>query len=147
MILDSLKGPLMRSVLFAILALSVSTPAFAASEAQQDVQKMADKLNNPATQTAMSGALAAMLSALLDLRVDGIAKAIEPMNGGKAIKLPGKTMREIATRDDPNFERKMQTNTKAMVGSMGALASALATIVPQLEQAARKMEGALPDTQ
>ncbi len=144
---DSLKGPHMRSVLFAILALSVSTPALAASEAQKDMQDMADKLNNPATQTAMSGALGAMLAALLDLRVDGIAKAIEPMNGGKKIKLRGNTVREIATRDDPNFERKMQGNAKAMVGSMGALASALATIVPQLEQAARKMEGALPDTQ
>jgi hypothetical protein len=138
----------MRSVLLASLALSLASPAAAAPPVvDRDVQDMANTLNNPATQDAMAGALGAMMAAVLDMRVDGMAKALEPMNGSKAIVLPGKTMRELATRDDPNFERKLKTNTRAMMGSMGALATAFATMLPQFEAAARKMEDALPNSQ
>ena len=75
----------MRSALLVTLALSFATPAFAAapqSEMQHDMQGMADNLNNPATQKAMSGALGGMISALLGMRIDGLMKAMEPLNGG-----------------------------------------------------------------
>jgi hypothetical protein len=142
----------MRSALIAALAFAISTPALAApsvnepSRAQREVQDMADKMNNPRTQTAMASSLGAILGALLDVRVDGIAKALEPMNGGKKIKMHGKTLRDMAEREDPNFESKMQNGTRSAVGSMGALASALAVMMPQLEEAARKMGDAIPDT-
>ena len=81
----------MRKALLVFLALSVATPAFAAeSEAQRDAQQMADKLNDPATQKAMSGAVQAVVGALLDMRVDGVAKALEPLNHGKPIKMKGR---------------------------------------------------------
>jgi hypothetical protein len=134
----------MRTALLAILALSVATPAFAAdSEAQRDAQQMADTLNNPTTQKAMSGAMEAMIGALLDMRVDGIAKAIEPMNGGKSIKMKGRTLREMAERKDRNFDKKLHNGTQAAVGGMGALAQALATMMPQLEEAMGKMGDAM----
>ncbi len=134
----------MRKALIAILALSVATPAFAAdSEAQRDAQQMADKLNNPDTQRALSGAMGAMIGALLDMRVDGIAKALEPMNGGKSLKMKGRTLREMAERKDRHFEEKLQGGTRAAVGGMGALAQAMATMMPQLEEAMGKMGDAM----
>jgi hypothetical protein len=134
----------MRTALLAILALSVATPAVAAdSEAQRDVQQMADTLNDPTTQRAMSGAMEAMIGALLDMRVDGIAKALEPMNGGKSIKMKGRTLREMAERKDRNFDQKLHGGTQAAVGGMGAMAQALATMLPQLEQAMDKMGDAM----
>lgn len=137
----------MRSILFvAVAALAVSTPAVAAerqSEMSRDAQQMAEKLNDPAMQSAMAGGLTAMLSAFLDMRVDGIAKALEPMNGGKKLKMKGRTIREMAERDDPRFEEKMQGSTKAAVGGMGALATAMATMLPQLEEAMGKMGDAM----
>lgn len=142
----------MRSALIAAVALAISTPALAAplvnepSRAQRSVQEMADKMNDPRTQTAMASSLGAILSALLDVRVDGIAKALEPLNGGKKIKMHGKTLRDMAERDDPKFESKMQNGTREVVGSMGALATALAVMMPQLEEAARKMGDAIPAT-
>jgi hypothetical protein len=135
----------MRSALLAMLALSVATPAVAASEAQRDMEVMAETLKNPRTQDAMAGAMGAMLGAILDMRVDGIAKALEPLNGGKKLKMKGKTIREMAERKDPDFEDKMEDRTRAAVGGMGALASAMAIMLPQLEDAARKMGDALPD--
>ncbi|MEQ1549029.1 MAG: hypothetical protein ABL918_10350 [Chakrabartia sp.] len=140
----------MRSALLAIVALSVSAPAFAAdtpSRATIEAQDMAAKLNSPIMQRTMTGALDAMLAALLDVRVDGIAKALEPINGGKKIDMHGRTVREIAERDDPNFEGKMHRSTKAAVGGMGALAAGLAAAMPELEAAMAKMGDAMKTAQ
>ena len=145
----------MRSALFTAIALIVATPTVAAaqtessteapSEAQKDVQGMADKLNDPSTQAVLAGTLGAAMAAVLDIRVDKMAKALEPLNGGKKLKMKGNTLREIATRDDPRFERKMEEGTKTAVRSAGSLAQALAVVLPELQKAAKKMGDALPN--
>ncbi len=147
----------MRSALFTAIALVVATSTVAAaqstspvetsSEAQQDVQGMADTLNDPSTQAAVAGALGAAMAAVLDIRVDKMAKALEPLNGGKKIKMKGNTLREMAERQDPKFERKMEEGTKTAVRSAGSLAQALAVMIPELQKAAKKMGDALPNLQ
>lgn len=141
----------MRSVLFTAFALVVATPTLATaqstSEAQQDVQGMADTLNDPSTQAAMAGALGAVMAAVLDIRVDKVAKALEPLNGGKKLKMKGNTLREIAERQDPKFERKMEEGAKTAVRSAGSLAQALAVMLPEIQKAAKKMGDALPNLQ
>ena len=145
----------MRSALFTAIALVVVTPTVAAaqttppvetsSEAQQDVQGMADTLNDPSTQAVVAGALGAAMAAVLDIRVDKMAKALEPLNGGKKLKMKGNTLREMAERQDPKFERKMEEGTKTSVRSAGSLAQALAVMIPELQKAAKKMGDALPN--
>ena len=137
----------MRKAVVAVLALSFAAPVVAApSKAQSDMEAMAAKLQRPETQDAMSGALMAMLGAFMDMRVDGIAKALEPMNGGKPIKMKGRTIREMAERSDPHFEQKLEGGSRAMVASAGAMAGALAAAMPELERALEKVEDALPAT-
>jgi len=147
----------MRSALFTAIALVGATPTVAAaqttspvetsSEAQQDVQGMADTLNDPSTQAAVAGALGAAMAAVLDIRVDKMAKALEPLNGGKKLKMKGNTLREMAERQDPKFERKLEEGTKTAVRSAGSLAQALAVMIPELQKAAKKMGDALPNLQ
>jgi hypothetical protein len=135
-----------KSIVILAAALAVSTPALAAdapSETAQDAQELAQKLNDPAMQAALSSGLAGMLGAFLDMRVDGIAKALEPLNGGKKLKMKGNTIREMAERKDPRFEQKMQASTRTAVGGMGALATAMATMLPELEKAMEKMGDAM----
>lgn len=105
---------------------------------------LAGTLNDPATQAAMSGAVEAMMSAVLDMRVDGMAKALETMNGGRPVHLHGKTVRDLATRDNPEFEHQVQSGTRQAVGAAGSLASAMAVMLPELQDAARKMKDAIP---
>jgi hypothetical protein len=137
----------MRKFILPVLALSLAAPGIAhASEAQRDMEQMSDRLKDPRTQDAMSGALMAMLGALMDMRVDGIAKALEPMNGGKKLKMKGRTIREIAERRDPHFEDKIEGGSRAMIGSLGALAGALAQAMPELEKAMDKAKDAMPET-
>lgn len=147
----------MRSALFTAIALVVATPTVVAaqstspvetsSKAQQDVQGMADTLNDPSTQAVVAGALGAAMAAVLDIRVDKMAKALEPLNGGKKLKMKGNTLREMAERQDPKFERKMEEGTKTAVRSAGSLAQALAVMIPELQKAAKKMGDALPNLQ
>ena len=136
----------MRSALLPLAALTFATPALAAeSSAQRELTHMADTLNDPSNQAAISGALGAMMAAVLDIRVDGIAKALEGMNGGKPVTMHGSTVRDLAKRDNPDFERKMQSDTRAAVGAAGGLASAMALMLPELEKAGRKMKDTLPE--
>jgi hypothetical protein len=138
------EARLMRSVLLATALIAFATPAMAApSNTQRDMERMAATLNDPVTQEAMGGALSQMLGTLLDMRVDGIARSLEPLNGGKRIRLRGNTLREIALRDDPNFDAKLNTGSRAMIGSMGAMLGAVAPMIPQLEEAADRMEDAI----
>jgi hypothetical protein len=134
----------MRKALLSLALFAIAAPVSAQSDMQRDAEKMADVLNDPGTQAAAAGALGAIMQAVLDMRIDGIAKAVEPLNKGKPVKLRGKTIRDLAAKDDPRFEEKMQDGTKAAVGSMGALASALAVAMPEFEKAMKRMKDAMP---
>lgn len=124
----------MRSALLPLLALSLAVPSVAsASEAQRDMERIADRLGDPRTQDAMAGSLTAILGAFMDMRVDGIAKALEPLNRGKPIRTKGNTIREIAAHRDPNFDDKIEGGSRAMVGGLGAMAKMMAVMMPQLE--------------
>ena len=129
----------MRSALLPLLALTLATPSIAsASGGQRDMERIADKLSDPRTQGAMAGSLAALVGALMDMRVDGIAKALEPLNRGRPIKTKGNTIREIAAHGDPRFEDKIEGGSRAMIGGLGAMAKAMAVMLPQLEEAMDK---------
>jgi hypothetical protein len=52
----------------------------------------------------------------------------------------------MAERKDPHFEEKIEGGSRAMIGSLGALAGAMAVAMPELERAMEKMEDALPPT-
>ena len=143
-------------ILLATAILVMSTPAFAQeapSAATQKAEALAEKLNDPVMQAALAGGMEAMVQSVLDLRVDGIAKAIEPLTG-KSSKMQGKTVRDLASRDDPNFDARTQNGSKRAVAGAGAMASGLAEAMPELETAMRKMSDAMarvrdrmPDTQ
>ncbi len=134
----------MRKALLALALTGVAAPAFAQSDVQRDAETMAGVLNDPATQDMAAGAIGAMVDAVLDMRIDGIAKAIEPLNKGKPVRLPGRTVRDIAERDDPDLESKVQDGTRQAVGSIGAVASALAVAMPEFERAMKRMKDAMP---
>ncbi len=133
----------MRTAVVALAALSLAAPAFAQSQASRDVQDIADTLNNPINKAIAAGAVAAAVDAVLDTRIDGFARALEPLTGKPARRGPA-TVREMAERDDPYFEQNLQRGTRDAIGSMGAVASALAIAMPELEATMRRLENALP---
>ena len=132
-------------ILLATAVLVISTPALAAAEpsrAGEKAQAVADKLNDPIMQAALAGGMEAMVQSVLDMPVDGIAKAMEPLTG-KPSHMRGKTVRDLAARDDPYFDERVHDSTRKMVAGTGAMASGLATALPELEAAMRKMGDAM----
>ncbi len=136
---------MMRKVLVATTFLVLSAPVFAQdtpSPAAEKAQDMADKLNDPVMQAALAGGMEAMVDSVLDMRVDGIAKAMEPLTG-KSSHMRGKTVRDMAARDDPHFDERVHDSTRSMVSGAGAMAGGLAAAMPELEAAMRKMGDAM----
>ncbi len=131
----------MRNALIALSVLSIATPAFAAtpSKTTRDAEAMAERLNDPVMQAAVAGGLQGMLGAVLDMRIDGVAKALEPLNRGRPLPMKGRTLRELAERDDPYFDEKLKDGSRAAVGSAAAMASAFAAAMPELERAMARM--------
>ena len=112
----------MRSALLPLAALTFATPALAAeSSAQRELTHMADTLNDPSNQAAISGALGAMMAAVLDIRVDGIAKALEGMNGGKPVTMHGSTVRDLAKRFAVGSNSSLGGSQAALVGGNNSL--------------------------
>ena len=135
----------MRKVLVATAFLVLSAPVCAQdrpSPATDKAQAMADRLNDPVMQAALAGGMEAMVDSVLDMRVDGVAKAMEPLTG-KPAHMSGKTVRDLAARDDPHFDEREHSSTRAMVSGAGAMAGGLAAAMPELEAAMRKMGDAV----
>ncbi len=132
-------------IVAAIAALAASAPAHARS-AQYDLDRAGDLLSSPIAQEVAAAQMSRMLGAIMDIRVDGIARAMEPLDRGRMSDdlEGGRTLRDLAERDDPYFEDRLRDDTRHAVGSIGALAKAMATALPELERAARRMEDALP---
>lgn len=133
----------MRKALFALAALSLTTPAFAQSQATREMEDVAETLNSPINRALAAGAIGAAVDAVLDVRIDGFTRALEPLTG-RAPRDSARTVRELAERDDPYFEQNLQRGTREAIGSMGAVASALAIAMPEFEAAMRRLEDALP---
>lgn len=132
-------------ILLATAVLVISTPAFAQAEpsrASEKAQAVADRLNDPIMQAALAGGMEAMVQSVLDMRVDGIAKAMEPLTG-KPSHMRGKTVRDLASRDDPHFDERIHDSSRRAVAGAGAMAGGLAAAMPELEAAMRKMGDAM----
>lgn len=136
----------MRIMVLASLALTgLSSPALAQSETQEKLERAGDALSNPWVQKAAAAQVRRMMDAILDTRLEPFARAIEPLDGGRSLdRFEGETLRDLAERDDPYFDQRIQRGTEEAVGSAGALAKGLAEAMPELERAMRRLEKALP---
>ena len=147
----------MRTSLILLPLLLAASPAFAqpvpppprpvAPDAGQEMQRV---LNDPAMVDRMTGMMQALSKAFLNLPVGEIQAAAEGRPPTRAER--HMTVRDVARRDDPNFERDFQqriAQSGPMVKqSMRALSDALPAMMQGLQQAGRALERAaanMPD--
>ena len=140
-----------RFAVAALLLVSTS-PTLAAPRNSEDAEmaRMADKLNDPRTQSAMSGMTVAMADMFMDLRVDKLRAAlarIDPESRSDRDWDGARTLGDVIARDDPNFRDKIEGASRTAVGAMGAMAGSMAGMVPELrqmgERVGRNMEKAM----
>jgi len=136
----------MRKILFALPLLLCATPAFA----QEAPPQLPPELTDPATAQRLAGAMQALSHALLNMRVGEMQAALEGRPATPAER--NVTVRDLARRDDPDFDRhfehKMAKVGPTMQRSMQALNQALPVMMRDLKDAQKSLERAvsnLPD--
>jgi hypothetical protein len=131
--------------LIPLLAIAAS----AAAEPSRTPQ-LPPQLTDPATAERLTNVMQALSNAFLNVKVGGVEAAIEGREASPHEK--NLTVRDIARRDDPNFDRNFQQHI-AQVGptmqrSMNALNQALPEVMKSLDEAKHSLERAaanLPD--
>ena len=133
----------MRAALVLALPLMMlAAPAAAAPE--RAIPEIPPELTSPETAQKL-GKMAGVLSkALLDLEVGEIAAIAEGREATAAEKR--RTVRDLAAKGDPNFERDIERQVAAagpmISSSMKALSSALPALIRAMEGVADEMERA-----
>ena len=133
-----------RFMAVAALLLVSMSPALADPRNREDAEmaRMADKLNDPRTQSAMSGMMVAMADMFMDLRVDklrAVIARIDPESRSDRDWDGARTLGDVIARDDPNFREKLADGSRTAVGSMGAMAGTMADMLPQLRAMGERM--------
>lgn len=140
----------MNRVMLALLAvplLAAAPPPAAGGDAIASVQQA---LDDPRTEARFGQIVQALSDAVLNLRVGEIQAAAE---GRPATAAERKlTVRDVARRDDPQFESKLKRqlaqSVPALRQSMRALSASLPAIAKSFEDAGAAIERAttnLPD--
>ena len=128
-----------KTFLFAALLLGAG-PALA-----QPMPQLPPQLTDPATADRLADAVQGLSQALLDLRVGGVQAALEGRQASPAERRM--TVRDMARRDDPDFDRNFQQNISnvrpAVRQSMKALNEALPVVMDSLGQAQQAIERAV----
>jgi hypothetical protein len=135
----------MRKELLILPLLIGASPAFA-----QPAPQLPPELTDPATAQRLAGAMQAVSNAFLNMRVGDIQAALEGRPATPAER--NMTVRDMARRDDPDFDRHFEHNM-AKVGptmqrSMQALNETLPVVMHDLKDVQRSLERAvanLPD--
>ena len=135
----------MRKELLILPLLIGASPAFA-----QPAPQLPPELTDPATAQRLAGAMQAVSNAFLNMRVGDIQAALEGRPATPTER--NMTVRDMARRDDPDFDRHFEHNM-AKVGptmqrSMQALNQTLPVVMHDLKDVQRSLERAvanLPD--
>jgi uncharacterized protein YukE len=131
----------MRTSLALIPLLALAAPAIAA----QPQPQLPPQLTDPATIQRMTNAMQALSNALLNVNVGGVEAAIEGRDASPWER--NMTVRDMARREDPNFDRKLDQRI-AQVGptmqrNMNAVNQALPEVMQSLHEAKKSIERAV----
>ena len=137
----------MRKNLILLAALLSASPALAQPVPPQTIQ-IPHELTDPATMQRLTGTMQALSKAFLDMRVGELKAAAEGRQATPAERRM--TVRDMARRDDPNFDRNIERKiapsgpmirqgVKALTDSLPAMMQGLNQAQKALERAAANM--------
>jgi hypothetical protein len=135
----------MRTHLVLIPLLVLAAPAVAAPPPQLPPQ-----LTDPATAQRLTNVMQALSNAFLNVKVGGVEAAIEGREASPQER--NVTVRDMARRGDPNFDRNLQRQIAevgpTMQRSVSALNQAMPEVMKSLHEAKKSLERAaanMPD--
>ena len=116
-----------------------------ATRAESQAIQLPPQLADPATADRLADAMQSMSQALLDLKVGRLQAALEGRQVTPADR--NLTVRDLARRDDPAFEKRLQQQIAQarpkMEQGLRALNEALPEVTQDLQRAQRSIERAI----
>ena len=95
-------------------------------------------LIDPREAAEMAQNMDRLVGAVMNLPIGGIVAAVNPE---AALEYgPNATVRDMATRDDPDAEARIRGGIRASAAGAGAMSQALAQIMPVLERTMQQVE-------
>ena len=135
----------MLKLCVAAAAAAFAVPALAQGPAAGD--PLADEIVRalpPAEQVeAMAPAMDRALGALLEVDVGPIIDAADPWHRHPGYGRPGRTLGELARRDDPHFDDRLRASLYGATADVGRMMGAFAAAAPALARSLREIERAL----
>lgn len=86
----------------------------------------------------MAQSMDRLVGAVMDLPIGGIMAAVDPE--GRRGHRPDETVRDMATRDDPDAEARIRGGIQASTAGIGAMSQALAQMMPVFRRSMEEME-------
>ena len=124
-----------------LIALALPSPTLA-QESGDDLMRTAKQLQDPRTQDTLAAVLSALVGSMLDTPVGGMVNAVakaDPTGRTREVD-PDMTVADMASRDNPDFERELDSDIRDGTRMVGSMAGALAELLPQLTVLARDVE-------
>lgn len=124
-----------------LLALTLPAPALA-QDGDDELIRTAKQLQDPRAQDTLAAVLSAMVGAMLDAPIGGIVNAVakaDPTGSTREVD-PDMSVADMASRDDPDFAENLDADIRGGTRMAGAMAGAMADLLPQLTMLARDIE-------
>jgi len=114
----------------------------AARPRDEGIDAVADRMSDPVMQDSIAHTVERMADAVLALPVGGIAEAIETARPGTVRRKVRRdtTVGDLAGRDSDYIAEDLGDKSREMVGMMGGLARAAATMAPAIAHMGRELE-------
>ena len=125
----------MRLVPAAALLCAIALPA----AAQSRTEDAARSLQDPMVQEGIAMAVSSIAAIVLDTRVGPLARVLGPDSDIR----PSDTLRDVQRRKDPDFEAKLQNDTRRAVATAGSVAVGAAAMSDELQRTADRLKEAM----
>lgn len=127
-----------KPFLFALpLVALAAAPAFAQGTAAEDEEFLAEieqQEELDATVLAVDG----LVGAILDMPVGEFVRALPETAMAREVR-PGDTVRDMGSRDNPDFEEQVRGGARAMTAVLGSMAQRFTAMLPELEAMGRRI--------
>jgi hypothetical protein len=135
----------MRRLLIAAAAVALAGPALAEPVFTPDMDDDIVRAVPPAGEIeAMGETMDRVLGAVLDVPIGPIVDAVEAADPDarrhRRSHSRDRTLRDMASRDDPYFEERLRDSVYGVTAGMGAVAEQVAIVAPAMRRALGQME-------
>lgn len=126
-----------------IAASLIATPALAQERVREhrdlDVDKAATLLANPAVQDGLAALIGQFTDAFLQTRVGPMAALTDPRDDVRS----SDTLHDVIRRDDPDFDRRLRSNTRRSLAVAGGAVRGAAEMSRELRATADRLRAVL----